>query len=282
MVPSAAVAPESTSDGARRRRLFWRFAPAALLLLVAAWQAAAVSCAPTRVPSDEDWERAASFVRERHQPDELIVFAPGWLDPVGRLHLGDRIPVGMAARMDAARYAAIWELATRGARASEVRGLEPSSEARFGRLRVRRYEQRPVEVVTDFAARLPSAVISGGFAKRPRRVLEEVGFTPRHCVLAVPRPGEQGHVRFDEVDLGDELVGYVGLADIFTRRDIREPGALRVLIDGEQVAAIEPGIDDGWVRFAATTESRAGATVEFLASAEAPDRRICFAAEARR
>jgi hypothetical protein len=55
-----------------------------------------------------------------------------------------------------------------------------------------------------------------------------------------------------------------------------------VLVDGEEVAAIELGIDDGWVRFAVETEPREAAQVEFLVSAPVRDRLICFAAEARR
>ena len=235
-----------------------------------------------KVPSDGDWERAAEYVRERHAPGELIVFAPDWIDPVGRLHLGDRIPIEMAARMDAARYGAIWELSARGARAPEARGLEPVLEERFGDLRVRRYEQEPAEVVTDFRNEFSRAQSTGSWARRPQLVLEEVGFAPRRCVRGVPRAGEQGSIRFDDVSLGETLVGYAGLADIFTLRDIREPGRLRVLIDGDEVASVALGIDDGWVRFEAETEPREGASVEFLAEADASDRLICFAAEARR
>ena len=42
----------------------------------------------------------------------------------------------------------------------------------------------------------------------------------------------------------------------------------------------EPGIDDGWVRFAAATTPGV-ADVTFVASATAGDRHICFAAETR-
>jgi hypothetical protein len=85
--------------------------------------------------------------------------------------------------------------------------------------------------------------------------------------------------------LGRELVGHVGLADVFTRRDVRDPGRLVVKVDGRVVADVTVGVDDGWVRFAAPTAARADATVEFAATAVGPrarDRRICFAAEARR
>jgi hypothetical protein len=112
-------------------------------------------------------------------------------------------------------------------------------------------------------------------------VLAEVGFTPRRCLQIVPPPGRPVRVTFPELPLGRELVGYAGLADVFTRRDIRAPATLAVEIDGRVVASVTPGIDDGWVRFqVATTPGTADVT--FVASADAPSRLLCFAAEARR
>ncbi len=255
--------------------------PAALLVAIALWQVAATACSGRGVPSEEDWERAAAHVREHRESNELIVFAPDWLDPVGRLHLGDQIPVDMAARMDAAGYAGIWELSARGARAAEARDLEPARKERFGALSVRYYAQEPAEVVTDFLAEFSTAKVEGDAAGRPRVVLDEVDFRPRRCVRAEPAPGGEVRIVFPDAKLGERLVGYAGLADIFTLRDVRDPGFLRVLIAGEEVASLELGIHDGWVRFEVDTAAQAGADVEIVASASAPDRQICFAMEAR-
>ena len=85
---------------------------------------------------------------------------------------------------------------------------------------------------------------------------------------------------FPQLVLGKELVGYVGLADVFTRRDIRAPGKLAVEIGGKQVASVSAGVDDGWVRFSAPT-TPGPADVTFIASATANQRLICFAAETR-
>ena len=282
MVPSAAVATSNPAQPPRRPRALAGAIPAAILVLVASWQVGAIACAGSQIPSGQDWAQAAAYVREHRSDEELIVFAPSWIDPVGRLHLGDAIPIEMAARMDAARYPAIWELSARGARAPATRDLEPDSEIRFGGLRVRRYVQEPAEVVTDFLAAFSGAELHGAWARRPALALEEVGFSPRRCVRAVPRAGGKVTITFSDVELGERLVGYAGLADIFTLRDIREPGRLRIDVDGEQVASVNLGIDDGWVRFAAETAPRTGAEVVFVASAEVPERLICFAAEARR
>jgi len=248
--------------------------PLLLLVAVAAWEIVATARAPAGVPPDGDWARAAAAVRERIAPGELVVFAPGWIDPVGRLHAGDLLSVEDAARMDAARYPAIWELSIRGARAPETRGLAAASTERFGGVTVRRFEQVPAQVVSDLVALAPPSAVK----------LVEVGFAPHRCVQLVPAPGKSLRHDYGRIPLGATLVGYVGLADVFTRRDVRDPGRLEVEIDGETVATVTVGVDDGWRRFEVATSPGEHA-VEVIATAVGPrarDRRICFAAEARR
>ena len=232
-------------------------------------------------------------MRERHQAGDLIVFAPDWIDPVGRLHLGDLIPVEMAGRMDDARHGTVWELAIRGARAAESRGREVAWSGEFGGVTVRRLVAEPAVVVSDFLAEFPRATIAPGegaaskvtWVGRPAVQLEEVGFTPRRCIRVEPRPDQSVRIVYRGVALGSSLVGYVGLADIFTRRDVRNPGRLAVSIAGRERARVDFGVDDGWVRFAVDTEPAASAEVEFTATAVgsgARKRLICFAAEARK
>lgn len=243
--------------------------PAVLLVLVSLWEAVAARRDATSAPSEEAWNRAAQVVRVAHQPDDLIVFAPGWVDPLGRHYLGDLIPVEMAGRMDAARYARIWELSIRGAHAPETAGLSPVIESEVDGITVRRFDRTPAVVVSDALA----------LAQPNQVVLAEVGFEPHRCIQVTPSPGHPVRITL-AMQLGSTLVGYAGLADVFTRRDIRAPGSLAVEIGGTQVAAVHPGVDDGWVRFEAKT-TPGPAQVTFVASADAPQRLICFAAEAR-
>jgi hypothetical protein len=289
MVPSGALSapePTPTNDSrGRRARLAAGLLPAAALLLVALWEIVTVARAGGDVGDERDWQRAAEAVRAEHQRGDLIVFAPDWIDPIGRLHLGDLIEIETAARMDAARYGTIWEVAVRGARAPEARGEPVASRRRFGAVTVRRIERAPVEVLTDFVEDFAGARVAGAVVGRPAVALEEVGFEPHRCVRVVPRPDGTATVTYEGVRLGTSLVGYVGLADVFTRRDVRDPGRLAVRVDGRVVAEVEAGVEDGWVRFEAATEPGDGATVEFAATAVGPaarDRRVCFAAEARR
>jgi len=231
------------------------------------------------VPRDEAWDKAEELVRAGYQPGDLIVFAPAWADPVGRLHLGDLIPVDMAARMDAARYGRIWEVSIRDAHAPETAGLTPVSSREVSGVAVRLFTRQPAVVVSDIRDALPTAKTQGpGY---PSLELAEVGFEPHRCIQITPSPNSPVRVTFPGLTLGSQLVGYVGLADVFTRRDIRAPGTLAIEIGGTQVASVTAGVDDGWVKFSAPT-TPGPADVTFIASARAPQRLICFAAEARR
>jgi hypothetical protein len=253
--------------------------PALLLVVLSLWEVCATPRHASDVPSDRVWARAEAIVRAGYQPGDLIVFAPEWVDPVGRLHLGDLIPVEMAARMDAARYGRIWELSIRDAHAPETAGLTPVASHAVEGLTIRAYARTPVTVVSDVRDQLASVRVEGG--ARPSLELAEVGFAPHRCLQVTPAPGRPVRITFPQLALGSTLVGYVGLADVFTRRDIRAPGSLAVEIGGRVVATATAGVDDGWVRFEAPTTPGAS-DVTFIASAAAAQRLICFAAEARK
>jgi hypothetical protein len=123
-------------------------------------------------------------------------------------------------------------------------------------------------------------------ATPPRLAFEaftEVGFEPHDCVVVTARPGAPTRVTFPHLTLGRTLVGYVGIPDVFERRDYRDPGTLAIEIAGTTMASATAGVDDGWVRFeAATTPGVADVTVVTTTTGR-PDqrRRLCFAAEAR-
>lgn len=254
-------------------------APALLLIAISAWEVCAARCDATSVPAADGaaWRAAAAEVRAGFRPGDLVVFAPDWIDPVGRMQLGDLIPIEAAARMDAARYARIWEVAIRGARAPDTAGLAPVDAEDHGGVVVRRYERAPAIVVGDVLDRLATASSDG---PRPTLELAEVGFAPHRCLQISPAPGAPVRIGFPQLPLGRALVGYAGIADVFTRRDVRSPGRLDVEIAGKVVASIAPGVDDGWVRFSAAT-APGPADVVFVARATDAGRRICFAAEAR-
>ncbi len=257
--------------------------PAILLVAVSVWEIGATARARGSVPGDAAWRAAGDAVRERHADGELIVFAPRWIDPVGRLHLGDLISVDDATRMDADRYGVIWELSIRGARAPETAGLTPAWSQDFDGVTVRRFERTPAVVVTDLVAEASRIQAGADKTCGPDVVITEVGFEPHRCVRVIPKAGKSVTLDYGTVELGGTLVGHVGLADVFTRRDVRTPAQLDVMIDGEVVATRRFGVDDGWQRFEAAT-TPGPHQLQVIATSVHPkgkDRVVCFAAEAR-
>lgn len=247
-------------------------APALLLVIVALWEIVATVRATHSVPDDTAWQRAAKLVRGQFRPGDLIVFAPAWADPIGRLHLGDLIPVETAARMDNARFATIWEVSIRGAHA--VKGDADLDVISDG-VEVRRFHQTPVTVVSDVLDHLADLHSDGA---KPTLELAEVGFAPHRCLQI--EPPDHGVVTLTvPMQLGTTLVGYVGLADVFKRRNIRTSGALEIRVAGASTI-VRPGVDDGWIRYELPTTPGPG-EVTFVASAISHERLICFAAEAR-
>ncbi len=260
-----------------------------LVLVICGWVSTAmVFYSGHSATSADEWREAADYVWAERSGgsgaySDLVVFAPAWVDPLGRQYFGDQMSIEMAARMDAARYERIWEISIEGARASETNGLALTSTRQFGPLRVREFSQVPAVVAFDFRAGWKQAEVSGQMQGRPNLGLQEVGFQAHRCIKVVPKPDMTATMRFGSVTLGSHLVAYVGLADVFTRRDIREPGRFEILVDDQIVSTTEVTVDNGWQRVEVATKA-GQASVEFRMTAVgkgARDRRICFAAEAR-
>lgn len=293
--PAAARPPGPASPAARAA-----LALVAAMVLLALWESGAALLAPRRVPAEADWAAAAAEVRAGFQPGDLIVFAPAWADPLGRLHLGDLIPPEMAARADDSAYRRIWEVSIRGARAPETLADSALPEAAHahGRVRVALYSHSaPVVPLYDFVAHAAEARVvqvptgpSGGSGRggsgpggalapgderpclreagaafrcsttRVERRTLEVDFTPRRGILAPADGTLTTRIEFPEVPLGNSLVGYTGIHDWHARKFGVGPVDFRVFVDGVQVLAERHGSGDGWSRFAVPTLRYAGST----------------------
>ena len=218
-----------------------------------------------RVPADAEWRSAAAYVRANYLPGDGIVFAPSWVDPIGRMHLGDLVPVEEAARPDRSRQGRIWEVSIRGAEHPEARGRVAESRI-FGRVRVRRIERRAATVLYDFSASAPG-----------RRRVAEIDFAPYWCLHAAP----PDVLDFPDVPIGRRLALSGGIHDFQSRYQSDAPVTVEVLVDGKRIAR-ERFDNAGWRRVAIDTGKIAGrrAPVRFRISADRPlARTFCFHAE---
>jgi len=269
-------------------------------------ETASALIAPHRAPTDDDWRAAAREIRAGFHPGDLIVAAPAWADPILRVHLGDLIPVDVAGRMDDERFARVWEVSQRGARADAARRGSVAAERRFGALTVRRIERPPAVVGYDFVARWTEAHVSrrgpgagtvvacplsGDRMQCPdigynfvRRQIVEVDTRLRVALFAQPVGGAAVVIEYPAVRLGRRLAVATGLADVWRRKEAHGTVDLRVVVDGAADVTLTTGNDDGWAMHAIDTSARAGqvAAVRFEITSRAPQaRHFALAAEAR-
>ena len=92
-------------------------------------------------------------------------------------------------------------------------------------------------------------------------------------------------IKFRGLPFGKELVGYLGIADVFTRREDRAPVTLDVDAGGGHTSVTAP--IDQWVQFSvATTPGSGDATFVIHWEAQPGEvwgaKQVCFNAETRR
>ena len=276
----------------------------AVFVVVALAESALGILQPRMTATDENWNAAAASVASA--PDDLVVFAPAWVDQVGRAHLGARMPVAMVARSDADRYARIWELSVHGAHADEVKGLPVAWEGHFGRVTVRRYDKPAVKVLRDLTEAFADAIVTmtparsspppnggeaqpclrDGDARRcganrvGPRVLE-IDYQPRRGILVPVTGGQVTSIAYDGVP-GGRLVGYAGLHDYYARKSADGMVMFRVRVDDGKSLSLAIHNEDGWRRFELDLAPGTH-TVRFEVESEHPAwRNLGFHAEVRK
>lgn len=230
-----------------------------------------------RTPPIAAWQRARAAVAAEIRPEDLVLFSPSWIDPVGRSVFGDRMPLRGLSRIDLATFPTIWHISIRGATHPELVGRTASTTAAFDGVVVQTYVQKPVQPLMRVADLVNDMRQMRG--PRPKLVLTEVDFLPRQCVEVVPTPDEPVRL-VTRVVLGESLLGGVGLADVFTRRDLREPAEFAIEIDGHEVTRMTVGVEDGWEPIHVATAPGVH-EVAYVVQSRERERHVCFLLEAR-
>ncbi len=279
---------------------------AAAVVLLAVVEAANALVAPALAPTDADWRAAAGEVRAGFREGDLIVAAPAWADAIMRLHLGDLVPLPVAARFDDARFGRVWEVSQHGARAPEARRGSVALERRFGALTLRRVERPAAALTYDFQERLTDAHVTRVALGQPdvtcpwetdrfqcpnvawnfvRFQTVEVDTTVHRGLLAQPVGGAEVVIEYPAVPLGRELVIATGMHDVWARKAADGEVDLRVVVGGTPQAAIRTTNESGWLLTRIDTSAHAGrvVAVRFVITSPAPyQRQFVLAAEARR
>jgi hypothetical protein len=103
---------------------------------------------PDVVP-DADWERARDVVKSELRPDDLVVFAPFWSDPLGRRGFGDVATMKREGRSDEQRFPRAWEVSIRGAREPTLATWKRVKEQKVGGVTVALLENPELVPVID-------------------------------------------------------------------------------------------------------------------------------------
>ncbi|MCC6747270.1 MAG: hypothetical protein IT371_06400 [Deltaproteobacteria bacterium] len=297
----------------RRAHSRWpRLLLAALLALLAV-ELGATLVQHLRVPSETDWQAASKAVRRdwRRYGDALL-FAPAWVDPLGRQHLGDLLTLESASLSDVDRFSRVYQVSVRGGVHPFVAGLRPSSTDRFGGVTVTRYDKPAEKVTYSFYHRLGEAQVERAGPTPARCVrqphpygatrirfvcddraswnwvgqhLAEVNHRPYHCIYAHPFEGHRMRVTFPNVPRSRRLVVYTGLDDFENRKKSKAPVTLEVFVGERRVGQIRHDSDSPWRRTELGFGETSGAAlhpVRFEVTTDlAYARTFCFTAEAR-
>jgi hypothetical protein len=98
-----------------------------------------------------DWIAARDSIKAEVKPDDLVLFAPFWADPLGREYFGDELAgIKREARPDESRFARAFEVGIRGAHRAELEGWKKVSERQVGKVTIGVYDNpSPVKLHTD-------------------------------------------------------------------------------------------------------------------------------------
>lgn len=248
--------------------------------------------------ADSDWRGARDYVGARLRPDDLVSFAPRWVDPIGREKFGPAIAtLEREARPDESRFPGAFEVSIRGARDASLEGWHPIAEQRFGDVTVRTLENpAPVQVLDDLVSLVNAqrmqvsrvdgdrttdcpfshaAPQSGNLGAGPAlpgdrficpgggfvaaSIAADLDYRPRRCIYTQP-PGGRGvmRLRFLGVRLGRTLHGHHALYVEAERDRKGAPVTITFRLGDAVVGSVVHHDGDGWKPFEFDTSELAG------------------------
>ncbi len=272
----------------------WAFAVVPLVGLV---ELGAHVVQTSSVASDADWKAARQVVEKKLRPEDLLLFAPKWEDPVGRAEMGDGLAsLARTARPDESRFPRAVEVSARGKHRPELEGWKLLEEERVGRLTVGVYENpNPAKVLDDLLRSFSPERMdvfrvdggketacgfvrgrtqSGGLGSGPAipgdrfqcdgsfvgpTIVHALDHDPRACLFAPPFGGNVVlRVRFKGVRFGKALHGHHALQNESERDKIGVPVTVVFRTAAGIVGRAEHKDGMGWAGFEFSTPELEG------------------------
>ncbi len=238
---------------------------------------------------DGDWRSARDYVGTQVKPDDLVTFAPRWVDPIGREQLGPGIAtLEREARPDESRFPRAFEVSIRGAHDESLDGWRRTGERQFGDVTVKTLENpAPVQIKDDFVSMVGPQRMqvtrvdgdkttdcpfthagpqSGGLGAGPAlpsdrfvcpgggfvaaTVAADLDYRPRRCIYSPPQGGRAFvRMRFLGVRLGRTLHGHHGLYVEAERDRKGAPVTITFRVGDAVVGSVTHHDGDGWKPF---------------------------------
>jgi hypothetical protein len=294
----------------------WAFAAVPLVGLL---ELAAHAVQTHSVTPDADLSAARAYVAAHAAPEDLVAFAPKWVDPVGRAHFGSALAtVEREARADETRFPRALEVSIRGAHLPALAGWRRASEQRFGSVLVTTWDNpAPAQVLDDLVSRVDPQHLrvsrgdaecnfthgtaqsgnlgfgpaipgdhfvcpGGGFVGAS--VVADLDYVPHRCVFAPPSGSAPLRLRFTDVRFGRVLHGHHALYVEAERDKKGAPVTLSFKSGDSTLGTVVHRDGDGWKPFEIDTSALDGQKGDLLAEISSPggERRLyCFEADTR-
>jgi len=264
----------------------------------------------TSVVPNGDWALARDYVAAQVKPDDLILFAPRWTDPIGRMVFGDGLAsMAREARADDTRFARAFEVSIRGGHAGELAGWRRVAAKKLGRVTVTTWENpSPLVVKEDLLSLVDPAhlTVSRGsdacpFARRGAEsgstgfgpavpanrfacpggsfvgisVFPDLDYNPHRAIFAPPGSGPPLRMRFQGVHFGRALRGHHGLYVEAEREERGAPVTLKLTVDDKVLGTYVHHDGEGWKSFELATPELEGQQGDLVVEVSTPraDRR---------
>jgi hypothetical protein len=270
-----------------------------------------------RAPSPEDWQALKPKLASWYRPNDLVVVAPAWGEPLARQALGDAMmPLSMVARAQDGDFPRAMQIGMLGQQRKElsnwpfqvsIRNNPHFEPARYPF--VDHIDSRSLSVSVSQSGRDEACAFSesapmssGGLGGDPTSpstrfncpggsfhwvgitIIDDEQFRPRRCIWAPPSPRGPLILRFHDVPLGRTLVGHAGAPWLMVRDGVGPPITLTGASSRGSLGTVAARDTDGWIRFEWSTESlrdtRSEVELTILGTAN-KDQRFCFTLESR-
>lgn len=262
------------------------------------------------VVSNDEWVAARDAVRGIARPEDLVVIAPYWADPIGREQFKDEIlSVAREARPDSTRFPRAVEVSIRGQHLDELAAWKVESKQKVGPFTLTvldnpSYTPLKDDLVNHVApGKMQVSVVSGGSATDctftharvetgglgfgpaipadrvacpgggtlAATVMQPADYRPHRCLFAPPLGGGKTmRVRFLGVAFGNVLHGHAGIDWDSTAHVDEPPVTLTWKVGDRTLAHVVAGNHDGWKGFELDTRDLAGQEGEIVAEISSP------------